>query len=247
MTKYLHFIGMLVLVCSSCKCRQNNEERNQKFCQNELILLSLDSVSPITNYSLVDFRENVWEKFDSVFDEFYCRQVKLKVDFIIENNDTLKLLLYSSNMVNCDFKPHEVPPPFNPFVHWIHIYITKYDTVWIRRKTSAINSVEEAVIQRYKELSVDKYAFVNIALLWDHETDKEKLTGLIEDCINGYLEVASNLCLNLFGKQICELNDLELKLLSEKIPFKLRTDFWDHVPDNFEFVPFDIPPPPSEL
>src|SRR5690554_4441215 len=244
MKNNIPIIGILVLMFSSCDYRQNSEGSTQQYCQNELFLLSADSIAPITNYNLIDIRDDVWVKFEAVLEKVYCQQVRLKVDFILESNDTVQLLLNSSNFIDCDFENEGPPPPFNPFVHWIHIYLDQNDTVYIRRKISRIDSAKEEVIKRYQELEVDEYPRVNIALLWDKETDRKKLTGLIEDCINGYLEVANNRCVDIFGRSICELNLLELELLSKKVPFKLRTDFWDNGVDDNEFVPSDIPPPP---
>jgi hypothetical protein len=77
----------------------------------------------------------------------------------------------------------------------------------------------DEVILRYQELRIEEYSKVYIACIrGDEESDKEKLTCLIEECINGYFEVANS---TPYGKSICELNEAENKFLTEKIPFKL--------------------------
>jgi hypothetical protein len=240
MIKKLYVIGILIFVFTSCKY-QHNLESNLKYCPNELRLLCSDSITPLTDYNLIDFRENVWEKLDAIFDNlFYCREVKLKVYFTTNSFDTLKLSLYTRNFENCD-NDYDIPP-FNPYIHWIHIYLDKDDTVYIRRQVSSIESVKDEVILRYQEIRIEEYSKVYIALLWDKESDKEKLTCLIEECINGYFEVANSFSFKNYGKSICELNEAENKFLTEKIPFKLRTDFWNVVSYDWDFVPHELPP-----
>lgn len=240
MIKKLYVIGILILVFASCKY-QHNLDGNNNYCPNELRLLCCDDNTPISDYNLIDFRENVRKKLYVLFDTlFYCKQVKLKVNFITNSLDTLKLSLYSSNSENC-VEDHEIPP-FNPYIHWIHFYLDKYDSVYIRQQVSSIDSVKNEVIIHYQKLRVEEYSKIYFALLWDNESDKEKLTCLIEECINGYFEVANNFSFKNYGKSICELNEMESKYLTEIIPFKLRTDFLNIVSENWDFVPYELPP-----
>jgi hypothetical protein len=238
--KQIYLIVITALTLSSCS-HNKKPEGDLGFCENELKLLCYDTLAPITNYDLTDIRKNVWTKFDSIFEDFYCRQVKLKVNFKIDSINTIKILLYSNNRKNCDLNLPP-PPPFNPYVHWIHIYLDKNDTLFIRRQFSTLYSVKNAVIMRYHELPKEKYFRVNIALLWDLETDTEKFSKLIKDCIEGYLFVADELSMDLFQKPVCNLAMEELQIIHEKIPFKLRTDFGESVPDNYDFVPQELPP-----
>jgi hypothetical protein len=232
--KQIYIIAITVLTFSSCSFNKKTDGE-LGFCDNELELLSYDSIAPTTQYDLTNIRKNVWTKFDSVFDDFYCRQVKLKVNFNLDSINKIKLLLYSNNYKNCDFN-REPPPPFNPYVHWIHIYLDKNDSLLIRRNFATLDSVKTEVIKRYHELPKEKYYKVNIALLWDLETDKSKFSKLIQDCIEGYLYVANEVSLELFKKEICDLEKNELNVLSKKVPFRLRTDFWEGVSENIDFV-----------
>jgi len=235
--KQIYIIAIIVL--SSCSFNKT-PSKTLGFCENELKLLCYDSLAPITNYDLTDIRNNVWTKFDSTFEEYYCRQVKLKVNFKIDSINTTKLLLYSNNYSNCDdFKDF---PPFNPYVHWIHIYLDKNDSLLIRRKLATLDSVKNEVIKRYHELPQEQYFRVNIALLWDSETNRENFSRLIHDCLMGYQYIANEVSMNMFQKPVCELKNPELEILNKKVPFKLRTDFWEGVPENFDFVPQELPP-----
>ncbi len=242
--KYAIFFITILLVANSCQFK-GADVVNSKFCNNELYLLCDDSVAPLTRYDIVKIREDVWSKFESVFDDYFCRQVKLKVEFNVEGNDPIKLLLYSNNHEQCDIS-RPVPPPFNPFVHWIHIYLKDNDTVYVRSKLSTLDSIKSKVIMRYHELTIEKYKRVNIALLWDSNTNPKKLTQMISDCIDGYVFIANEVCDEMFQKPLCELDSRELELLNHMVPFKLRTDFSLERFGNCDYVPYNIPPPPID-
>ncbi|MBS2214026.1 hypothetical protein KEM09_21640 [Carboxylicivirga mesophila] len=239
--KQIFIIAIIVL--SSCSFNKP-PSKTLEFCDNELKLLCYDSLAPITNYNLADIRNNVWTKFDSTFKEYYCRQVKLKVNFRLDSINSTKLLLYSNNYQNCD--DSKDIPPFNPYVHWIHIYLDKNDSLLIRRKLTSLDSVKNEVIKRYHELPTEKYFRVNIALLWDLETNQEKFSKLIKDCLEGYIYIANEVSMEAFQKTICDLEAKELAILNQKVPFKLRTDFWEGIPENYDFVGHELPPPPKE-
>jgi hypothetical protein len=239
--KQIFIIAIIVL--SSCSFNKPSG-KTLGFCDNELKLLCYDSLAPITNYNLAEIRNNVWAKFDSTFEEYYCRHLKLKVNFKIDNANTTKLLLYSNNYNNCE--DNKDIPPFNPYVHWIHIYLDKNDSLLIRRKLASLDSIKSEVIKRYHELPTEKYSRVNIALLWDLETNQEKFSKLIKDCLEGYIYIANEVSMEVFQKTICDLEAKELALLNQKVPFKLRTDFWEGIPENYDFVGHELPPPPKE-
>lgn len=237
--KQIYLIVFTILILSSCS-HNKKPERDFEFCENELKLLCYDTLAPDTHYYLTDIRKNVWTKFDSIFEDFYCRQVNLKVNFKIDSINSIRLLLHSSNYKNCDL--HLPPtPPFNSYVHWIHVYLDQNDSLFIGRQFSTIDSVKNAVIMRYHDLPKEKCFKVNIALLWDLKTDTKKFSKIIKDCIEGYLCVANEFSMDLFHKPICNLTMEELQIIHEKIPFKLRTDFWDSVLDTYDFIPQELP------
>ena len=240
--KHIHIIAIIVL--ASCSFNKPSS-KTLGFCDNELKLISYDSIAPITNYDLTDIRNNVWAKFDSIFEDYYCRQVSFKVNFNLDSINRTKLLLYSNNYINCT--DIEDIPLFNPYVHWIHIYLNKNDTLYIRRQLSNLDSVKNEVIKRYHELHIEKYPKVNIALLWDSETNKEKMSKLIHDCLKGYLHVANEVSNDIFQKPVCDLEKSELEILNRKVPFKMRTDFWEGIPENYDFVGHELPPHPDEI
>jgi hypothetical protein len=242
--KQIYIIAIALLTLSSCSYF-NKPDRVLEFCDNELKLLSYDTLAPITHYDLIDIRTNVWTKFDSIFEDFYCRQVGLKVDFKIDSINKVKLLLYSNNYKDCDIN-RLPPPPFNPYVHWIHIYLDKNDSLLIRRKFSSLDSVKSEVMKRYHELPQEKYSRVNIALLWDSETNRENFSRVIFDCLKGYMIIANEVSMEMFQKSVCDLDESELEMLNEKVPFRLRTDFWEDSAEDWDFIGHELSLPPSE-
>ena len=112
------FSYILIIAFVSFACSQDKSNTNKcLYSTNQLKLLCNDSLAPNTHYNLLDIREDVFTKLDLVFDDFYCRQVKLKVDFYFDSLQSIKTLLHISNHTNCEDKAP--PPPFNPYVHWI--------------------------------------------------------------------------------------------------------------------------------
>jgi hypothetical protein len=204
-------------------------------CENELKLLNFDSSVISSDYDLLDFRVDIWSKLDSLFVDYYCRYVELQIDFNYSSEQQIKLLLKTSNRVNCELG--FVPPPFNPYRHWIHIYITENDTLYVRRNISSLDSIRLSVVKRYEELDINNYTKVNIAILWDSNADRNKLKLMIRECIDGYLEFANQFSFKVFGKPICNLSELQLTILHEKLPFILRTEISDLIDGKFDYLP----------
>ncbi len=235
MKRYLNVICFVSVTFLSCNS-DTNTSVNSDYCSNELKLLCYDSIAPFTNYELFDIRQDIWNKLDSTFTEYYCRQVKLKVKFKKDSVNFINVLLYTTNYENCD-EDREPPPPFNPYVHWFHVYLNQKDTLYIRRRIAEIDSVKSELFKRYSELSQKEYKKVFISLLWDKNTDREKLRQIVADCVNGYLEIANRISFQTYNKVVCELNTLELDSISKIIPFRLRTDFYNKY-DTIDFIPY---------
>ncbi|RXR34122.1 hypothetical protein EQG68_03550 [Flavobacterium piscinae] len=65
------------------------------------------------------------------------------------------------------------------------------------------------------------------------------------ETLKGYAGFLNKQAYRKFGKLVCDLSKEELELLSEEIPFHIRTDFSENYDDlKGDFSPYDSPPPP---
>jgi hypothetical protein len=240
--KSSYFFKILILtVFISCK-NSVKSDTNEKLCANELRLLNYKSSVANSNINLIDFRDNIKAKLDSIFFKYECKNLKVQVDFDYSEDQKIKLLLLTNNEFNCDYKDL---PPFNPYKYWIHLYLTDDETIYVQQKVSDIDSVKSHVINRYNKLDYSEFKKVNIALLWDNSTDRTILNNLVRECIKAYLETTSKFSQRLFDKPICRLTDLQLEILHEKIPFNIRTDFLVES-NKYDFIPHKMPPISSD-
>lgn len=216
--KVVFFITAMVLLLSCHKA--SNPQETLPHCTNELRLLSgMDSI-PMSDYSLFHIRDSIDGKLAALMDNYNCRNVKFRVNFEIDSVHNLPIALYCKFYEAC-----EDIPPFNPFVNWLHIYLTASDTLLIRSMTCPTDSVKAKVLWRYHDKLPEDLRRVYLALLWDKEANRESFRKVISGCIEGYLEVANMHSQQLFTKAICELNATQLDSLAYHIPFHLRTDF----------------------
>ncbi len=240
--KLIYILTLIVLVLSCTLKKKDNFIEPPLFCKNELKLLNPCDTIPETNYSLFHVRDSIWNILDSIYGEINCGRSRIMVNLKIDSLHEIPLTMYIATFVNCNPPSDFDPPPFNPFVHWFHAYLNSNDTLYLRGDISSIDSIRNKIIERYNEIPPEKYSRVNIALYWDSHTNRKNFNKVIYECIKGYLEFVDSQSVTLFNKHICELDENELKIISNKIPFQLITEFFGEYDGN-DFVPHIQYPP----
>lgn len=216
--------SILFLSCS----KEATSVTKSSLCDNELTLLGSFEPLPHLSINIHQLRDSPNVSLDSLF-ENYGFEIFYKVEHSFGDDDKVVLKMTSVDLDR--YLP--APPPFNPFVNWIHVYLTKSDSLIVRNKVGSMETLSEKVRDRYLDLSEDRYELVNIALLWDYETASSTLNQVVTEIIRGYLGFANEYSVKSFGKVVCELNPGEISTLSEIVPFNLRTDFYEGSNSDF--------------
>lgn len=190
---------------------------------------------PFIDANISELRNSMNLPLDSLF-QVDGYSVRYKVNHPV-GNQVISLKMASSDLT----KYPGVPPPFNPYKYWIHIYLQRSDSILFRREVSPIDSIDIKVESWYKQLHPDKFKNINIALYWDSDSDPNSFNRIVTGSMNGYLSFANDYNLQKFNQSLCSLSESNLDSVSNSAPFKMRTDFFGFATiDRWDFIPKEV-------
>tara|TARA_R110002096_G_scaffold170131_11_gene342260 strand:- start:621 stop:1238 length:618 start_codon:yes stop_codon:yes gene_type:complete len=203
------------------------------------LLGSFDDV-PSLNVGIAELRDTLDSPLDSLF-QADGHFIRYKINHESWNNDEML------KMGSVDLSRYPgIPPPFNPYVYEIQIYLQESDSIIFRREPSTLDSIDIKIADWYRGLKSKEYKKVRITLYWDENSNVQKLNSVVNESINGYLIFANETSLNRFNVPVCRLSKDNLDSLSMLLPFRLGTDFfgsekfnkWDFIPHEFTNEPY---------
>ncbi|WP_276978407.1 hypothetical protein [Flavobacterium filum] len=239
--KYL-FILLLIL---SISC-QKKEIEPPLFCENELQLFKTFDSLPKTNFSLVDFRDDYKTKLDSLFRNSDSGYADIILNLELSKEEKIPLAFHSYNTIFDEYPPHI------SLRNFCQIYLSDKDSIYVENERKSLNQVGQSIEDFYLERGKDNFHKIIIAFFWDKKINKSLLTELILETIKGYNGFLNKQAYKNYGKLVCDLSKEELVLLSEEIPFHIRTDFYVDNEGNLmdlDFSPYSkyLPPPPPPM
>ena len=217
---------------------QVSGQENKIFCENEYLLLSGFNKSMETDFSFFEIRTDTKAKLETLVDSVYCHYFELLLNFEFDSETKKPINTHINYMVDCEVPP----PPFNPR-HYIHLFLSGSDTLYIQREVSEIEKLEEVVFAFYKSKSEKDFERTFISLFWDNTTSEILFKRIIIQCLRAYNRFIDNKSILLYGQSICELNQEKLGDLHDKYPFNIRTDFYYN---NCHYMKVSLPPKPPD-
>lgn len=230
------FILILLILSISC---QKTEIETPLFCENELQIFKTFDSLPKTNFSIVDFRDDYKTKLDSLFRNSDSGYADIILNLELSEEVKIPLAFHSRNYTFVE------NPPFFSIRNFCHIYLSEKDTIYVEYERKSLIQVGQSIEDFYFERGEDNFQKILISFFWDKKVNKSLLKELILETIKGYNGFLNKQAYKKFGKLVCDLSKEELVLLSEDIPFHIRTDFSENYDDlKGDFLPYDSPPPP---
>lgn len=237
------FILILLILSISC---QKKEIEPPLFCENEIQLFKTFDSLPKTNFSIVDFRDDYKTKLDSLFRNSDSGYADIILNLELSEDVKISMAFHSYNST--------FDEQFTSFSvrNFCHIYLSEKDSIYIEYENKRLNQVSQSIEDFYFERGEDNFHKIIIAFFWDKKINKSLLTELILETIKGYNGFLNKQGYRKFGKLVCDLSKEELELLSEEIPFHIRTDFYVDNEGNLmdlDFSPYSkyLPPPPPPM
>lgn len=230
------FILILLILSISC---QKKEIESPLFCDNELQIFKTFDSLPKTNFSIVDFRDDYKTKLDSLFRNSESGYAYFILNLELSEDVNIPLAFHSRNL---EFDEN---PALISLRNFCHIYLSDRDSIYVQSKIKSLNQVGQSIEEFYFERGGDNFQFIMITFFWDKKVNKSLLKELILETLKGYAGFLNKQAYRKFGKLVCDLSKDELELLSEEIPFHIRTDFSENYDDfKRDFSPYHSPPPP---
>lgn len=229
---------ILVLLFLSISC-QKKEIHPPLFCINELQIFKTFDSLPKTNFSLVDFRDDYKIKLDSLFRNSDSGYADIVLNLELSEEVKIPLAFHSCNYTFVE------NPPFFSIRNFCHIYLSENNSIFIEEEIKSLNQVGQSIEDFYFERGEDNFQYIIITFFWDKKVNKSLLKELILETLKGYAGFLNKQAYRKFRELVCDLSKEELELLSEEIPFHIRTDFSENYDDlKGDFSPYDSPPPP---
>lgn len=234
--KSFKIIFVVLFLSISC---QKMEIVPPLFCENELQLFKTFDSLPKTNFSIVDFRDDYKTKLDSLFRNSESAFTYFLLNFELSKEEKIPLAFHSYNTTFDEFPPHI------SLRNFCHIYLSDKDSIYVEYENKSLNQVGQSIEDFYFERGEDNFQYIIITFFWDKKVNKSLLKELIFETIKAYAGFLNKQAYRKFGKLVCDLSKEELELLSEEIPFHIRTDFSENYDDfKSDFSPYHSPPPP---
>jgi hypothetical protein len=214
---------------------QVSGQKNKSFCENEYLLLSGFNKTMETDFSFFEIRTDTKAKLETLVDNVYCHYFELLLNFEFDSVTIIPINTHINYMVECEV----LPPPFNPR-HYIHLFLSGSDTLFIERDVGEIDQLEEIVLAYFQSKSEEVFKRTCISLFWENTISETFFQRTIIQCLNAYSRFIAEQSHLLYGQSTCELNQEKLRDLYNKYPFNIGTDF--HY-KNFHYMNVPIPPP----
>lgn len=234
------FILFLLILSISC---QKKEIEPPLFCENELQIFKTFGSLPKTNFSLVDFRDDYKTKLDSLFRNSDSGYAYIILNLELSEDVKIPLAFHSRNL---EFDEN---PALISLRNFCHIYLSDRDSIFVQSEIKNLNQVGQSIEGFYFERGEDNFHKILITVFWDKKVNKSLLKELILETLKGYAGFLNKQAYRKFAKLVCNLSKEELELLSEDIPFHIRTDFSENYDDfkrDFSPISSSLLPLPSK-
>lgn len=232
--KKILFISIIVLLIWGCNNTNNKTvENSSRFCENELDLLCSFDTLPTYYGDLKTINTDIEQKVSELFKgDICCQDLTFNVYHNFNSIDTIKISLnYYYNCDNC--------PVFIRARNVCVILQNSRGQILFEGEIIPIDSLDTELFNYYSKIGTqdffpDSYDKANISLQWDLNVTDDDFRIYINQIIQGYLNFVNQFCLKTYNKEICELNQVELKNLGKIIPLKIEIPTIEVIEEEYE-------------
>lgn len=224
----LVYLSFLFFTCQE-KQTEGEVKTISKYCENELALLSPPDSLPIVK---IDFSKDSTEVIQEIEKQFQVEFCDSTIHFTLKLRDEslLKASIYKDYCAQL-----VLSTPERGTAH----FILENDTVLLLDgEFSSIDSVSVWCLTNLYDFKYEDYQY--ISLFWKDGVSTNNVENIILDIKEGYLKVCNIIAIQKFEKELCQLDEQELKKLQKIFPFNLQIDKWT-------LRGYPMPPPPPEL
>jgi hypothetical protein len=210
----LSFLAFCLFLLAYCQ-EEPSQEITYRLCSNEVSLLASDSL-PHLGITIETLHDRDPSRLDSIF-EIQGSFMRYTMEHELENGQSIMI-----HVITTDYnRLTDAPPLMNPFVHGIHVYLTRSDSVIVKQESSSLLNIQNQVKEHYSQINESRYPLIVFYIFWDIGVDDSLLNRMVSEIILGYTGVANEKSMEWFGKPVCELSKKEFVELSDKLPFRL--------------------------
>lgn len=221
------FLFYLLMICFACQEKQTEGEVKtiSKYCQNELTLLAPPDSLPIVK---IDFRKDSTEIIQKIEKQLQVEFCDSTIHFAlkIRNGSLLKASIYKDYCALFELS--------TPDRGTAHFFLKKNGELILDGISNSIDSICTWSSTNLYEYHDYKY----ISFIWEEGVTVDNITKTIKGIKEGYLTVCNSIAKQRFKKELCQLDEQELKILKKIFPFNLQIDKWT-------LNGYPMPPPPE--
>lgn len=204
-------------------CQQNftNSNVSDKFCENELLLISELDTIPSVSVNLHEYNDNIYELMTLSFENLnISKDIHFNINLKPDTKDSIKVAFRNY------FHPKNTPvTELVTFNHEVLLLNDKGE-VFFGSELICLDSLKSEVYKHYSQIGDSEYFLsydlANSTILWDKNVNQNDFKKFIRAIINGYLQFMNERCMKTFNEELCSISPIELKSLAKEIPFYIR-------------------------